>query len=244
MPRELSSSEEREYDGYRTLGAVEDVRARLGKLTRVQSDFKELKTRADALEKENGELKAKVPDGAVVLTGDEAKAYEAIQAAGGLKEANKRLEGFEELKAKDAKRTREDALAEAAEAEGWNAKTAVKALTRDAEFGGLPFEVKEVEREVQANGKPEKRTVKAGFVTVNDKSIPLGEWVQKNADHILPSLTATQTTQQDGGGREYIEQRGRSSGDGKAADAKTRAKEANAQAASRPNALRPASTNA
>jgi hypothetical protein len=210
MPRELSSSEEREYDGYRTLGAVEDVRARLGKLTRVQSDFKELKTRADALEKENGELKAKVPEGAVVLTGEDAKAYEAIQAAGGLKEASKRLESFEELRKKDERRTREDGLGDAGETEGWDRKATVKALSRDSEFAGLPFEVKEETREIESGGKKEKRTVKVGYVTVDGKQVPLSDWVQKNADHILPVLTGGNGGRNDGGGREYIPQGGRS----------------------------------
>jgi hypothetical protein len=248
MPRELSPSEEREYDDYRSLGPASEVRSRVGKLAKVQAEAAESRKRIEALEKENETLKAKAPDGAVVLTGEDAKAYEAASAAhGGIAGLAKKAERTEALEAEAAKRGREDGLADAGEAEGWDRKNTVKALTRDAEFAALPFEVREVEREVQSGtGKTEKRTVRAGFVTVEGRAVPLAEWVQKHAEHILPGLTGGNgnAQQQAGGGREFVEQRGRSSPEVKSGDAKARAKAQNQEAASRPNALRPASNNA
>jgi hypothetical protein len=247
MPRELSSSEEREYDDYRSLGPAADVRAKVAKLPKVQAEAAESRKRVEALEKENGELKAKVPDGAVVLTGDDAKAYEAASAKhGGVAGLVKKAERAEEVEKEIATRDRQDAYRKAARTEGWSEEAALGFFNDSETFKALPFEIRKVDREVKGtDGKTTKESVDVGFVTVDGKQMPLSEWQSANAKHWTPGLTATgKQGQQDAGGREYFEQVGRSSGDAKSTDAKARAKEANAQAASRPNALRPASTNA
>jgi regulator of replication initiation timing len=241
MP-EITEAQFREYQSYLTYGTPDEVKSKVAQVDSLKEENGTRRKENKTLKDENDALKAKVPDGAVVLTGEDAKTYEAATTAhGGLAGLAKKAERTEELEKEHAKRTREDGLGDAVESEGWDRKIGVKALTRDAEFAGLPFEVKDVEREVEVGGKKEKHTVRHGFVTVDGKQIPLAEWVQKNADHIIPSLTAKT---QESGGREYVEQRGRSAPDTKAGDAKARAKAQNQEAASRPNALRPASNTA
>lgn len=215
MPRELSPSEEREYSGYLALGPLEDVKSKLGKFPQIQAENGTKRKRIEELEKENGELKAKVPDGAVILTGEDAKKYTAAATEhGGLDGIVAKVAKTAELEAKDAKRTREDAIRQAAKAESWDPDVTAAALSRDVEFAALSFEVRDTQREVKgANGQPTKETVKVGFVTLPDgKAVPLADWVASNAAHLTPSLTAGAASAGSNGsvgGREHVEQRGR-----------------------------------
>lgn len=203
MPRELSASEEREYNGYQALGTVEDVKARLGKLPKVQEEATERRKRIEALEKENADLKAKVPDGAVVLAGDDAKAYAEIVAAGKtLKDFAADTKRLSELETKDAAREREDSVRKAAKAEGLDPDRAVKAFANLAGADALTFE----DGEVQVQGKQDKQP--AGFVTVDGKKLRLGEWLA--SEHPYLNLAAQNGAGGNGGGvREVPEMRGK-----------------------------------
>lgn len=216
MP-EITDTQFREYGQFSALGMTpEEIGKKLKALETVKSEAAERRQAAKDLETKLAAAEAKVPEGAKVLTGDDAKALEVVEASGGLKEVDKRLKRLDELEKKDAARTREDGIRAAAKTEGFDPDAAFKALSRDAEFIGLPFEVREEQREYDAGGgKKEKRAASVGYVTVDGKAVALGEWVQKNAEHILPALKAGTNggTQQQG--REFVEQRGRSAPEGK-----------------------------
>lgn len=210
MPRELSASEEREFDEYRRLGALEDVRSRLGKLPKVQSEAKQHRERIDALEKENEALKAKAPDGAVVLTGDDAAAHKAITESGmTLKQVQDGLKERDDLKAEKQRRDREDVVRSVAKAEGLDPDNTVKAFANLAGADTLSFETGEVKPE----GKTEK--VPAGFVVKADGTKSrLSEWI--SAEHPYLNLASSGTdsrsgTQGNGGVREIPPLRGNSS---------------------------------
>jgi hypothetical protein len=236
MPREWTASEEREYDDYRQLGPVNEVKSRLGKLTKVQGEAAEQRKRIETLEKENAGLVAKIPEGAVVLTGDDAKAHAEIVAAGKtLKDYAGDAKRLSELEAKDATREREDSVRKAAKAEGLDPDRAVKAFANLAGADALTFE----DGEVQVQGKQEKQP--AGFVTVDGKKQRLGEWL--SSEHPYLNLAAEAVSGGKSGVREVPEMRGVADGTkGGGASAVERAKEANKAAAQRPNALRPAVT--
>lgn len=181
MPRELSPSEEREFAAYMALGSVEDVRSKLGKLPKAQSEAAESRKRIGELEKELAEANAGKPkEGAVVLEGDEATAYTALKAAGvTLKQASDGLKERDTLKAEVAARQRRDALVGFARAEGWaEPEAAADALLDSSTFAVL--EVKPREQEVEiSRGNREKRTF--GFVSVDGADKRLGEWVQEKS---------------------------------------------------------------
>lgn len=245
MPRELSPSEEREYSAYLALGPLEDVRARLGKLPKVQEEAKQRRERIEALEKENGEVKAKVPEGAVVLTGDEATAYTALHTAGKtLKSLSDDQGELETLRKKDAARSREDGWRKAAKAEGYDPDKAINAFGKLAGFGDLPFEVKKAKVEFTNGAKKEEKEDDFGFVTVDGKTVRLGEYLQQNADFLIPGLKPSGNggTTVDAGRREVPDQRGGGGGGGRTNTALQEALERNRKAAEAPNPLRPAKT--
>jgi hypothetical protein len=201
MPREWTASEEREYDDYRQLGPVNEVKSRLGKLTKVQGEAAEQRKRIETLEKENAGLVAKIPEGAVVLTGDDAKAHAEIVAAGKtLKDYAGDAKRLSELEAKDATREREDSVRKAAKAEGLDPDRAVKAFANLAGADALTFE----DGEVQVQGKQEKQP--AGYVTVDGKKQRLGEWL--SSEHPYLNLATGNGNGSDGGVREVPEMRG------------------------------------
>lgn len=210
MPRELSPSEEREFAAYQALGPLEDVRAKLGKLPKVQSEAAEQRKKVTELETENAGLKAKMPEGAVVLTGDEAKAYAAVQQSGKtLKGLNDDLGELDGLRKKDEARTREDAWRKAAKAEDFDPDRAVKALGKLEGFAALPFEVK-TETVKDAKGE---RTDEVGYVTVDGKSVRLAKYLQEHADFLIPGLTnGNGQGKSDAGKRELPEMRGGGAG--------------------------------
>ncbi len=101
------------------------------------------------------EAEAKVPgDGAVVLTGDDAKAYPALKELGVLgtaEEIKGKLGRLDEAETKLKDRERKDAVAAAVRAQGWPEET-VATLMDLRSLDGASFEVK-TEKGKDAKGK-------------------------------------------------------------------------------------------
>lgn len=170
---EITDAQYREYQAYSALGTPEDVGKKIRDLDKVKSEAAERRQKLQEAEKKIADLDAKVPEGAVVLTGDDAKAHAAMVAAGKtLKQVDADLKRLGELETKDKAREREDAVRATAKAEGLDPDKAVKAFANLNGADTLKFET----GEVQVQGKNEKAP--AGFVTTADgKRARLGEWL-------------------------------------------------------------------
>lgn len=144
------------------------------------------------------DLKGKVPkDGSTVLTGEDAKRWDAFQKLGRTAEEiaadAKKLERWEalnlkpeevatvqrerdELKTKDAARTRRDAIAAAVEAMGWPKDTAAT-LGDLKSLDGATFEVK---TEKGKNAKGEDADLPVAYVTIaGQQPVKLSEFATK-----------------------------------------------------------------
>lgn len=137
------------------------------------------------------ELEAKqTPDGAVVLTGDDASRWQAYTALG-LKpeEVKTRLEEGDAARDKAAKLERNETLRTVATAAGFKPEGL---QDFDQLAGGLTYTVKDVQ-ETQ-NGKTV--TVKRAFVQADGKDTPLDEYVTQTRPHLLPALKTEATAPQ------------------------------------------------
>jgi hypothetical protein len=137
------------------------------------------------------EAEAKVPgDGAVVLTGDEAKAYPALKEIGALgapTEIKGKLDRVDEVEAKLKARERRDAVAAAVKAQGW-ADDTIETLLDLRSLDGAQFEVKR--EKVKKDGKDEELEV--AYVTLageGAKAQKLTEFAEST-----PSLKGLKTT--------------------------------------------------
>jgi hypothetical protein len=122
----------------------------------------------------NAELRRKVPpEGAVVLSGDDAKSWQEFAGLGlKAKDVEAIVGEHKTLKADLARRARDDSLADA----GYNAKTLGRLLPPDA-----TIEVKDGEK--GRDGKAAKlTTIKAG----DGDAVPLSDWIARN----LPDFPA------------------------------------------------------
>lgn len=151
MP-EISDSDYRLFIRYQEIGSPEDIRK---KQTDLVNDNGKQRDQIRALE-------GKVPaEGAVVLTGDDAKAWEGVKpllTAHKPEEIKAGLEELPTLRTSLAERDRKDARRAFAEA----VKVPEAALESLKQFDGATFEVKE-ETIRDAAGKESK--VKVGYVT-------------------------------------------------------------------------------
>lgn len=235
---EITATEHAEYKAFTALNVTpEEAGKRFRELEAVKSEAAERRKKLKEAETRIAELEKAVPEGAVILTGDDAKAHAALVAAGKtLKQVDDDLKRLGELETKDRAREREDSVRKAAKAEGLDPDQAVRAFANLAGADALTFE----DGEVQVQGKQDKQP--AGFVTVDGKKVRLGEWLA--SEHPYLNLAAENGAGGNGGGvREVPEMRGKApAGGGGGATALERAKEANRAAAQRPNALRPAPT--
>lgn len=133
--------------------------------------------------------KAKLPaEGAVILTGDDAKSWETVKALG-LKgdDVKKRLEERDTLLAKDEQRTRADARSKAARTAGYDPD----ALGKIAGVDALTFETKEE----AVDGKK----VNVAYVTPpgeKQTAVKLDEWLKTN----VPAPIVTALKAADGSG--------------------------------------------
>lgn len=121
------------------------------------------------------------PEGATVLTGDDAKAWEAYKVLGKPDEVKQGLDERTQLQTQVTEALRGETLRSVAEAAGY--KPAVLAqLDRMAKASGkdLAFEV----RDVQVDGK----TVRAPFVKEGDKELGVTDYAAANWGDFLPAL--------------------------------------------------------
>lgn len=134
------------------------------------------------------------PAGAVVLTGDQAKAWTAYQALGKPEDLSA-LKGERDtlkttLAERDASEKRLSAADSAAEALGWNSK-ATRRLVADQK---LTLEMRETEVD---DGKGQKVKKPMPFVLSGEgataKAEPLADVITKEHDVYLPALTASAT---------------------------------------------------
>lgn len=165
--------------------------------------------------------KKAAPDGAVVLTAEQGKAWEAYQKLGAPDDLRKTLETSADLQGRLAKADREKLIHQAAEAHGYKPSVLGRLI------GELPIELKDA----QKDGK----TVKVAHVRDGDASKPLGEYAEASWAEFLPALKATAPAQ----GTQFPG----SAGQGPASKpqslvAQTLAR--NKAAAEAPNALKPA----
>jgi hypothetical protein len=212
----ITEAEDRERRRYVELGTPSDLSEKLKKNTELEADNKKLRD-------ERTELRKKVPgEGAVVLQGDDAKRWDAFQALGKTPEElaaglvltpdeRKEWDAFnalevkaadvphivkerDELKQKDAQRSRMDTLAAAVEAMGWP-KERVAAIADMKSLDEVSFEVK-VEKAKDANGAD--TDAKVAYVT------PKGGQPTKLADFASQNdaLKGLLTTSDNGGEKE------------------------------------------
>lgn len=186
MPIEITEAEDREYRRYKELGTPSDLAEKVKKVGDLENDNKTLRD-------ERRDLRGKVPkDGAVVLEGDDVKRWEAFQAlqktpeelaAGAVltPDERKEWEAFkalelkaadvpnivkerDELKSKDAQRTRQDTITAVVRAMKWPDETAAT-IADMRSLDGAKFEVK---KEKVKDGTGAEVETDVPYVTVKD----------------------------------------------------------------------------
>lgn len=154
---------------------------------------------------ERDALKGKAaPDGAVVLTADQAKLWEAYQGLGKPEDVTKALKDRDDAQTELGTFRRNAQIQQAAEAHGYKAT----ALGKIPSLAGKAIET----REIEADGQKVKRS----FVKDGDKETALDAYIQEHDAELLPALTAdgggTNTQRQNGqGGSRYPTQQSNSS---------------------------------
>jgi hypothetical protein len=142
------------------------------KLAEVLTDNSQLREQRRSLREEVTTLKAKVaPDGARVLTAEEAKAYDAYAALGKPEDVKKALEANSEATAKLAKLERSERLRAAAEAAGYK-PSVLERLASD-----LTIEV-----------RPVKDSAPLVVVVADGQETALADYAEKEWKDFLPSL--------------------------------------------------------
>lgn len=190
MPRELSASEEVAYSRYLGFGSPDEIQKIRDDNATLKSENADRRQKVKELEGELATARAAVPEGAKVLTADEAKAWERYVALGTPDEAEALKKERDELAAKDATRTRQDILTAASPTEGWN-ENAPKALLKLAGFDAVELTAGEVTVErAGTGGKKENVKAPTAFVTVDGKQVRISEWLAKEAPEFVPLLTA------------------------------------------------------
>jgi hypothetical protein len=222
MP-EITDAQYNEYRAYLPHGTPEAVAALAKKNGDLEGDNKKLRD-------QRADLNKKVPpEGAVVLQGDEAKRWEAFVALGKTPEElaagavltadeRKKWEAFaaldvkpedipnivkerDELKAKDATRTRRDSIALLVKAE----KLPDEAADTIADLGSLAGATFEVKQEKKKDDAGKDVTVEVGYVTLQGQQpVKFSEYREQNA--VLKGIRTETATRQDEGGRSWVEQ--------------------------------------
>lgn len=145
----------------------------------------ELEGENSRLEAELDRVSAQIPaQGAVVLVGDEAKAFESYRLMGAPEDVKKRLDEVASLRSKVTGTETATAATDAAKLLGWNPDATVGAITDK----GLVVSF--------VDGKDAKgAAVKVPHVRpANDEkaaTVPLADWVKEKAAYLTPALTAT-----------------------------------------------------
>jgi hypothetical protein len=212
MPRELTGAEEVAYNRYQAFGTPDEVQRIVQENEKLKTENAERRKQNKDLETERDTLKAAVPEGAAVLTGEDAKALEALKTAGvKLTDVPKVVEERDTLKTATAAREKRDALTQAVETEGWIPES-VSVLHRL--LGDAPLEVKQEDVEVTEGGKATKKKMPVGYVTVDGKAVRLSAWAEAEKLPATMFTARSGTAPSEAGGREWVSQRG-SGGNGK-----------------------------
>lgn len=206
MPREFTDAEAVAFNRYQAFGTPDEVQKIVQEVERLKTENAERRKANKDLEAERDALKAKVPEGAEVLTGDEAKAYAELKAKEmKLADVPKIVAERDTLQKGAAERDKRDALGKAVATEGWVPESVPLLHKLLAAAGDLPFEVREEDVEVTENGKTAKQKKPVGYVTANGQAVRLSKWAE--AEELPASVfTATRTTAETG--RTVSEQRG------------------------------------
>ena len=125
------------------------------------------------------------PEGAVILTADEAKAWDAYKALGKPEEVTTKLGERDTLATKVAEAERDGLLRDAAQAAGY------KFPVLKDRAGTLAIEIRDV-----TEGD---KTTKRAFVKTEQGERPLTEYAEQHWGDYLPALKATQERQEQGG---------------------------------------------
>lgn len=136
-----------------------------------------------AAKDDNKALKAKLPaDGALVLTGEDAKAWGAYQSLGKPSDIRKTIDEHGTLATENATHRRNDELSIVAE------KTGVKLPVLKTLAGSLVF------GEAKVKGKDGKETTVPTVKDGEAEPVPFDEYAAKHWSDFLPALKPTATT--------------------------------------------------
>lgn len=233
MP-EVSDAQLTEYHQYKAIAATPDAVR-----TKIEDLVKDNGKQRDEIRDLKETVKKVPPEGAKVLTADEAKAWEAYTALGKPEEVAKRAEEHVALKAKDAERTRTDALKAAVAAEKWP-ETATGRLLDSKLADGATYSVAKEKVRGQDGRETESEV---GYITLageGQKPMRLADFAKEHLPDVLTLGTAANGGGAGGSGRAAHEARGTGTSTSTASTLLEKAKEANKQRAEAPNPLRPA----
>ncbi len=165
------------------------------KLADALGDNFKLREQKRTLADENERLKGnQKPEGATILTGDEATAYEAYRALGKPDEVQQRLQERETLQGQLSTLQRDAVLRDAAQVAGYKFS-----VLRDR-AGDLAIEVRDATEEGKA--------VKRAFVKTQAGETPLAEYAAREWADYLPALQAGDAGRQAGAGVQFPGQAG------------------------------------
>lgn len=212
MPRELTGAEEVAFNRYQAFGTPDEISRIVQEVERLKTENGDRRKENRTLTEERDAAKALIPEGATVLTGDDATAYEALKTKGvRLGDVDAIVTERDTLKAKDASREKREAITKAVATEGWAPESA-PILHRL--LGDAAFEVKEENTEVTEGGKKVTKKVPVGYVTVDGKSVRISAWAE--AEGYSAAMFAANGNRTTGDGRTVPEQRGMERNAGKA----------------------------
>lgn len=231
MP-EISDAEQRQFVRYQMLGTPEEVEKKINDLERDNRQYRQEKI---------PELEKKIPgEGAVVLTGDEAKAYPALKeltSFGTAAEIKAKLDQGETNSAELADLKRKESVRLAATAAGYKDSVLLKLPGAEK----LKFETKQ--ETVNEDGKTKQ--VDVAYVTGSGEGATpqkLTEYAEKEWSDFLPSLKLSDEERKESKRPSFPETR--ENGD-RSTDTKGGIDDQiqkNSERASAGNALRPAKT--
>lgn len=171
-----------------------DARRALGQLADENLAYRRQRK---ALRQQVEQLTARLPkEGAVVLTGDDAKAWEAYKALGKPEELKKKVDRSAELETKLADRDRQTVIDEAAGAVQYNKDVLGEEIRRR----DLHLEMREVTETV--NGQTVKKKVPHVRPAKDEKATlePLTTYAERDMKPYLVALKATGDASASGGG--------------------------------------------
>lgn len=162
-----------------------------------------LRVKAQELEAE----KKRVPEGAVVLSGDELTAYQSYQALGTPDELKTAKQKLAEAETELFTERRNVRLRDAATITGFDPEV-LDSLARTADGTLIDFEL--IEAEVERDGKRVKERVP--HVKVGDTSTRLTEYAEQHWQKFMPSLKPADEGQPPPAGRRLPNQHGHEGG--------------------------------